>query len=147
MKMLADYLDKHKILLNVTAKNYRDMLLHMLETSAEKDKLCVVDKIMEREKIMSTAIGKGIFLPRAVLKAKSRTEVIIATNPSGLSFEDYGPARACIIVLFLFAENDDPAAVLAQTLRLLNDDTLRSDILECITPSDVIKAISEWEEE
>jgi mannitol/fructose-specific phosphotransferase system IIA component (Ntr-type) len=145
--MLADYLDKDRILLNVTAKKYRDMLLHMLETSGEQDKLCVVDNILEREKIMPTAIGKGIFLPRAVLKEKSKSEVIIATNPSGLSFEDYGPMQAYIIVLFLFSENDDSAAILAQTLRLLSDDTLRSDILESVAPIDVIKAISEWEEE
>jgi len=145
--MLADYLDKDRILLNVTAEKYRDMLVRMLETSAEQDKLCVVDNILQREKIMPTAIGKGIFLPRAVLRDKSKSEVIIATNPSGLSFEDYGPMQAYIIVLFLFSEKDDSAAILAQTLRLLSDDTLRSDILESIAPIDVIKAISEWEEE
>ena len=145
--MLSDYLDKERILLNVSATGFRDMLLRMLETSTEQDKLLVVDKILEREKIMPTALGKGIFLPRVIIKEKSRSEVIIATNPSGLSFEDYASVPAYIIMLFLFSEDEDHAGILAQSLRLLNDDTLRSDILESIAPTDVIKAIAEWEED
>ncbi|MGB7055874.1 MAG: PTS sugar transporter subunit IIA [bacterium] len=145
--MLADYIDERKVLLNVDERSYQGTLLKMLEKSAEKDGAVIVQKILEREKVMPTALGKGIFLPRVVLMEKPKSEVIIAVNSKGLAFDDYGTATASIIMLFLFSENDNYAAVLAQSLRLLTDDSLRSDLIRSKKPKDVIKAIREWEKE
>jgi mannitol/fructose-specific phosphotransferase system IIA component (Ntr-type) len=145
--MLRDYVEERKVLLNVDAKTYEGTLMKMLDKSVEKEAESIVQKILQREKIMPTALGKGIFLPRVVLKAKPKSEVIIAVNSHGLSFEDYGMVTASIIMLFLFSENDNYAALLAQSLRLLTDDSLRSDLIKCRKPKDVIKAIREWEEE
>lgn len=145
--MLADYIDERKVLLNVDERSYQGTLLKMLEKSVEKDGAVIAQKILEREKIMPTALGKGIFLPRVVLMEKPKSEVIIAVNSKGLAFDDYGTATASIIMLFLFSENDNYAAVLAQSLRLLTDDSLRSDLIRSKKPKDVIKAIREWEKE
>jgi mannitol/fructose-specific phosphotransferase system IIA component (Ntr-type) len=145
--MLADYVAENSILLNFEAQNYQQALLTMLAKSAESNDLQLVDKILEREDIMSTAIGSGIFLPRVVITDKAKTEVIIAINASGLSFEDYGTPTANIIMLFLFSGCNDYATILAQCLRMLNDESLRADILESNNAGEVIKAIREWEEE
>jgi len=145
--MLADYLNEEKIILNLEEHSYRGTLEKMLQKSGEKGPAAIVDKILEREKIMPTALGKGIFLPRVVLKEKSASEVIIAVNAKGLRFDDYGAVTANIIVLFVFSDKTDYAAVLAQSLRLLTDDTLRSDLLKSKKPKDIIKAISDWEQE
>ena len=145
--MLANHIDERKVLLDVDETSYKSMLLKMLEKSNEDDKSVIVEQILEREKLMPTALGKGIFLPRVILKEKPKTEVIIAVNSKGLCFEDYGPLTANVIMLFLCSENDDYAAILAQSLRLLTDDTLRSDLIKSKKPKDVIKAIREWEQE
>lgn len=145
--MLADHLDEAKITLNLEEQSFRGALIKMLERSVERDPVTIVDKILEREKIMPTALGKGIFLPRVVLKDKTASEIIVAINAKGLSFDDYGATTANIIVLFLFSGKTDYAAVLAQSLRLLTDDTLRSDLLKSKKPKDIIKAIREWEQE
>jgi mannitol/fructose-specific phosphotransferase system IIA component (Ntr-type) len=73
--------------------------------------------------------------------------VIMAINHKGLIFDDYGTAIANIILLFVFSEKDDYAAILAQSLRLLTDDVLRVDLLNSKKPRDVIKAVREWEKE
>lgn len=145
--MLADYLEEGNILLNFEERSYRQALLKMLSKSVERNNLQIVDEILERENIMSTAMGKGVFLPRVIVTDKSKSEVIIAVNPNGLSFEDHGTSTANIIMLFLFSKNNDYAAILAQSLRMLNDDSLRADFLESRNAGDVIKAIREWEEE
>lgn len=145
--MLADFIAENKVLLNVDEKSYRGILLRMLEKSTVDDGASVVEKVLEREKVMPTALGKGLFLPRVMLKDQSRTEVIIAVNSRGLTFEDYGAQTASIIMLFLLSEQDDYAAILAQSLRLLTDDCLRADLLKSKKPKDIIKAIREWEEE
>jgi mannitol/fructose-specific phosphotransferase system IIA component (Ntr-type) len=145
--MLADYIDERKVLLNVDETSYKGMLLLMLEKSVEKDGSVIVEQILGREKVMPTALGKGVFLPRVVLTEKPKSEVIIAVNSKGLCFEDYGAAMASVIMLFLFSVNDDYAAILAQSLRLLTDESLRSDLIKSKKPKDVIKAICEWEQE
>ncbi len=145
--MLAQYLSTGRILLNIDGHSYRDILSKMLEKSSVIDVAATVDKILEREKIMPTALGKGIFLPRVVQDSIQRTEVHIMINHGGLVFDDYGSSVANVIMLFLFSKKDNHAALLAQSLRLLNDDSLRSDLLHCRKPGDVIKAVSDWEEE
>jgi len=145
--MLSVYLDERKVLLNVEERSYRGLLKKMLERSVEQDAEPIIEMILEREKIMPTILGKGIFLPRVVLKEKNKSEVIIAISPTGITFEDYGAVPASIVMLFLFAQQDDHPAILAQSLRLLTDDSLRSDLLTSKKPKDIIKAIRKWEEE
>jgi mannitol/fructose-specific phosphotransferase system IIA component (Ntr-type) len=145
--MLSEYLKSATILLNAEANDYRELLSMMLDSSSIGDISGAVDKILEREKIMPTALGKGIFLPRVVLDNMKRTEIFIALNHSGLVFDDYGSAVANVIMLFLFSKNDDHVALLAQSLRLLNDDALRSDLLHCKKAADVISTIDDWEKE
>jgi PTS system nitrogen regulatory IIA component len=145
--MLADYLKEESILLDFEEQSYRKALLTMLAKSTQSNDLQLVDRILDREAIMSTAMGGGIFLPRVIVPGKLESEVIIAINANGLSFQDYGTSNANIIMLFLFAENNDYAAILAQSLRMLNDESLRTDILESRNPAEIIKVIREWEEE
>ena len=145
--MIAEYLDTKRISMDMEASSYREMLSQMLLTSFLPSVDAIVDRILERERIMPTALGKGIFLPRVVLQGKKRTEVFVAISHAGLVFDDYSSSVANVIMLFVFSEKDDHAALLAQGLRLLNDDVLRSDLLHCKKPAEVIKAINEWEKE
>ena len=145
--MLAEFLEPEKILLNFEEHNYHEALRKMLSRSAEKNVDQVLDRILSRDKVMPTALGKGIFLPRAIIDEKPRSEVIMAINHGGLVFEDYGALVANIITLFLFSKSDDHAAILAQSLRLLNDDGLRKTLFDCRKPDAVIKAITEWEKQ
>jgi mannitol/fructose-specific phosphotransferase system IIA component (Ntr-type) len=145
--MLAEFLNEGQIILDLDASSYRGALRVMLERSSEKDVESLIEKILEREKTMPTALGKGIFLPRVIQKDKQKTEVIMAVNHKGLSFDDYGTAIANIILLFVFSEKDNYAAILAQSLRMLTDDVLRVDLLKCKKPKDIINAVQEWEKE
>jgi len=145
--MLSNYLDDRKVLLASKERSYRELLRKMLERSTEKNVEAIQKMILERENIMPTILGKGIYLPRAVLREKNKSEVIIAISPTGLKFDDYGSVPASIIMLFLFAGRDDHPTILAQALRLLTDDNLRSELFLSEKPKDVIKAIRKWEEE
>ncbi|MBE0432504.1 PTS sugar transporter subunit IIA [candidate division WOR-3 bacterium] len=144
--MLAEYLRPDQILLNEGGQDYRDMLQKMVARSAEQDAGGIVDEILAREKIMPTALGKGIYLPRIRIDGKTGSEVIIAVNRQGLRFEEYGSKVANIIMLFIFSRDDDHAAILAQSLRLLNDDNLRATLLKCTKETEIIRAISDWEQ-
>ena len=144
--MLGEYLHKNKILLNFTADSIEKSLIKMLEVSDEKAQTAaLIQDIMDRETLMQTSLGKGIALPRCRVKNKDRTEVILALSPDGLPFRSFDQQQTRIIVLFLFSENDNAASLLAQSLRLFNDDNLRSDLVQCSTEDEVIQIIERWE--
>ncbi len=145
--MVAEFLDTEKILIDFRENTYRAALHRMVGLSAEKNVEEVLERILSREKVMPTAVGKGIFLPRAIIAEKSRSEIIMAFSHAGLVFEDYGTSVANVIMLFVFSRNDDCAAILAQSLRLLNDDSLRTALYGCKKPADVITAIADWEKQ
>lgn len=143
--MLGEYLHKDKILLNFTADTIEKSLLKMLEVSEEKANTELVQEILDRETLMPTSLGKGIALPRCHEKTKDRTEIILALSPDGLPFRSFDQKQTRIIMLFLFSEKDNAASLLAQSLRLFNDDSLRSDLMNCSTQDEVIQIIKRWE--
>ncbi|UCF70452.1 MAG: PTS sugar transporter subunit IIA [candidate division WOR-3 bacterium] len=145
--MVAEFLDTKKILIDLEESTYRAVLHKMVGLSAEKNVEQVLERILSRENVMPTAVGKGIFLPRAIIAEKSRSEIILAFSRAGLVFEDYGTSVANIIMLFVFSRNDDYVAILAQSIRLLNDDSLRTALYDCKKPEDVITAIADWEKQ
>ncbi len=145
--MLAEYLEKQRILLNVKAADFGEALKKMLTKSSEKQPSAIIDAIMKRESLMSTALGKGVALPRLVIEEKVRTEIIIAVSQESISMKNFEHLPVKIIFLYLFSAKDDYASILAQSLRLLNDDSLRADLLSSTTADEVIAAIKNWEEE
>ncbi|MGB3341949.1 MAG: PTS sugar transporter subunit IIA [bacterium] len=144
--MLAEYLNKNKILFDISAANYQQAIESLLQFS-EADTSHVIEQIMERESIMSTALGKGVALPRIVLDNQRKTEVIMGIVQKGLKFKSFDLVPIKIIILHLFAKNDDHTAILAHTLRLMNDDNLKNEIINCRNAENVIDVIKEWEEE
>ncbi len=144
--MLAEYLAKNRILFDLDVVDYKQVMEQMLHVSAVETSEAI-ERIMERETTMSTVLGNGVALPRVILENKAKTEVIMAIIPKGAKFESLDLLPIKIIILHLFSKQDDHAAILAQTLRLMNDDNLKSEIINCRTGNDVIEVIREWEED
>lgn len=144
--MVAEYLAKDRILFDLDAVDYKQAMEQMLHVS-EAGTSEAIERIMEREAIMSTALGNGVALPRVILENKAKTEVIMAIIPKGAKFGSLDLLPIKIIILHLFSKQDDHAAIMAQTLRLMNDDNLKNEIINCRTGNDVIEVIREWEED
>lgn len=144
--MVAEYLAKDRILFDLDAVDYKQAMEQMLHVS-EAETSEAIERIMEREATMSTVLGNGVALPRVILENKAKTEVIMAIIPKGAKFESLDLLPIKIIILHLFSKQDDHAAILAQTLRLMNDDNLKNEIINCRTGNDVIEVIREWEED
>ncbi len=143
--MIAQYLDPRKIFLDFEEHGYEQAMRSLIMVSNEKNVDGVLKNLQEREKIMTTAMGKGILMPRATIDGKERSEVIMAVNHSGFVLQDHSTPVVNIIMLFLLSKKDDRPTMLAQALRLLNDENLRKTIFRCKRPEDVIAAIEEWE--
>lgn len=143
--MLGQYLERKKVLLNFTADTLEKGLMKMLEMSDERDRMALVKHVLDREDLMPTSLGKGVALPRIHVRDKDRSEIILALSPAGLPFRSFDQQQTRIIALFLFSANDDAASLLAQSLRLFNDDSLRTELLKCATEEEVIATVKKWE--
>ncbi len=145
--MLAEYLEKNRILLNFEAADFKQALAKMLTVSSEKNHSQIINTIMNRESLMSTALGKGVALPRIIIEDKATTEIIAAMSPQGISLKSLDLLPVRIIFLHLFSKRDEYSAILAQSLRLLNEESLRVALLNSRTEDEVIAVIKKWEEE
>lgn len=145
--MLVKYFEKNRILLNFEAADFNQALKKMLLVSSEKKHSEIIKMIMERESLMSTVLGKGVALPRAVIENKEKTEIIIAISQKGINLKSFDLFPVKIIILYLFSKKDDYSSILAQTLQFLNDDSLRAELLNSKTGDEIIAAIKNWEEE
>jgi len=145
--MLSEYLEKDRIIHNLKAADFKQALKKMIAVSSERKSARIIDEIMERESLMSTVLGKGVALPRITPVHKEKTEIIIGVSRSGVNMKSFDLRPVKIIFLYLFSKKDDFASILAQSLRLLNEDSLRAEILNSKTAEDIIAAIKKWEEE
>lgn len=145
--MLADYLDTKKIVLDLDAQDLRQALVKMLSISDEQKHDALLDDMMTRESLMSTVLGKGVAVPRIVIEGKKKTEVIIGLSKKGIDMKSFDRVPVRIVMLHLLASSDDYASILAQSLRLLNDESLRNDLLTCKNQEEIITTMRQWEEE
>ncbi len=144
--MLTEYLEPQRMLLNLKAPNYQDALEKMLTLSERENHTQIINSIMDRETLMTTALGKGIALPRVILQDDINTEIIIAISAEGINLDSFDHLPVRIIFLHLFSEKDNYPSLLAQSLRLLNDDNLRLELLKTKTAEKVVDSIKIWEQ-
>lgn len=130
----------------LSVKDYHKALQIMLERSSVSGKAHLLENILKREKLMITSPGKGIALPRVSAEDLTAPEVIIGISHAGLSHAGLDGLPIHIIFLHVFPSSDSGAAVLGQSLRILNDDNLRQDLLKAATAAEIIDLIRRWEE-
>jgi mannitol/fructose-specific phosphotransferase system IIA component (Ntr-type) len=119
-------------------------LLDILETNGKlSNRAAVLKDLMDREKIMSTAIPNGIAIPRAKTTAVQELTAALGIKKSGVDFDSALDDKTHIIILALAPP--DKAKPLYKFLfaitAALNDDTLRSKLLAAKTPDEIISIL------
>ena len=145
--MLTDHIEQHKILLNLEANDFKETLHKMVAVSERKNGPQLVDQILKREELMPTILGKGIALPRAILDDAVKTEIIVAVSPQGINAPSFDHLPVRIVILFLFSKRDKYASILAQGMKLVNDENVRADLLQAKNEDRVTEIVRLWETE
>lgn len=148
--MILECIDEEKILLAPKEPDYRRLIERMLKNSAlidAADKGPVCERILERDQRMPTALGKGIAVPRYISDRIGRNEIIVAVDPAGLPVISSGQKPVKILFLLLLSANTAYADVLAQCLRLLNDDAVKEELLQAKDAPAIFRIIQRWEQD
>jgi PTS system nitrogen regulatory IIA component len=109
----------------------------------------LLDKLMKREELGSTAVGRGVAVPHCRAKGLGSPAVLLGLSRRGVAFEaaDGKPAH---VFFLLVSPEENPAtglrllaaiAALTRTSR-----TLASRLLKALSPADVLRTLKEEED-
>lgn len=107
----------------------------------------VREAVFERERVMSTGVGKMLGLPHAKTAAARDTVAAFATTDEPIDFGAIDDAPVRLLFLLVGPESDKSRhiKILGRISRLVSRDTIREQLLHVGSPEDVIAILKEGE--
>jgi fructose-specific phosphotransferase system IIA component len=104
--------------------------------------------VFEREKIMSTGVGKGLAIPHAKTKAVTENLAAFALLEEPLDFDsiDGDPVRLVFLLVGPESNNSQHIKLLSRISRLMNSGSFRETILNCTSKDGILNAFQDEEE-
>lgn len=146
---IRDILGKESIVVNLQVSNKDELLDKMLELAAKSGKVINLEAakadVLERERVLSTGVGKGIAMPHAKTNAIKETTSSLATLKPPLDYDSLDGNPVDIVFLLLGKENDvgNHLRLLSKISRYLNQESFRSRLKECSDTDEAIELFSE----
>lgn len=148
---ITNILHEDAILVNMPGSNKDEIINAIVDLAGKSDKIKDLDKvrqaIFDREKIMSTGVGKGFAIPHGKCEAITDVVAAFATTEESIDYEslDNEPVR----LVFLLIGKDKLVAshikYLSRISRLMNKDDFRAKLLQATSPKEVFSIFEEEE--
>lgn len=152
--LVMDFLSKKAIVTDIKSTKKEDVIKELVDSlidSGEIEKRCrnkLIDALMSRESLGSTAIGQGIAIPHAKSDCVTKLLAAFGLSKKGVDFDSLDGELAYIF--FLLVAPQDSAGphlkALARISRLLKDKYFRDTLRSCQDDKSVIKIISQEDE-
>jgi fructose-specific phosphotransferase system IIA component len=151
---IMDFLSKKAIITDIKSAKKVDVIRELVDAlvdAGEIEKKCrnkLIDALMNRESLGSTAIGQGIAIPHAKSDCVDKLLAAFGLSKKGVDFDSLDGELAYIFFL-LIAPQDSAGPhlkALARISRLLKDKYFRDTLRACEDEKAVIKIITEEDE-
>ena len=105
----------------------------------------VLQVLLEREKISTTAIGEGVAIPHGKLAGVDHVLGVFARSPAGVDFASLDGGLTYLFFALIAQENAaaDHLKALARISRLLKDSAFRRRLMEGGTREEIFRIIAE----
>ncbi len=149
--MIERLLRADAINLEMAASSKEDAIVELVNlavsTHPKLNRETLVKSATDREKRMSTGVGKGVAVPRCLSKDTKKTLCCLGVKRDGIDFEalDGLPVRIFFMVVAPEKSDENYVRILSRLYRLLNQETLRSGILKAKNPKEALSLITEEE--
>jgi PTS system nitrogen regulatory IIA component len=149
---ITDFLDVSKVLPNLKGRDKQTVLKEMAEWMASRDHSMdarkLLEVLLEREKISSTAIGEGVAIPHGKMAGVERVCGVFARSREGVDFDSLDGGPTHLFFLLIAPENSaaDHLKALARISRLLKDAAFRARLMAGKTGEEIFNAIREEDE-
>lgn len=109
------------------------------------DKQKVLEVLLAREKISTTAIGEGVAIPHGKLPGVERVLGVFARSAEGVDFAslDGGPTHLFFVLIAPENAAADHLKALARISRLLKDEAIRRRLLKGRGSQEIFQIIAE----
>ncbi len=125
----------------------QEMVASLIDAGAidKKNKNKIIDILIARESLGSTAIGQGIAIPHGKSESVDKLVATLAVSKKGVNFDSLDGEPAFIFFLLIApADSAGPhLKALARVSRLLKDKFFRDSLKNTKSPKDIIELISQ----
>jgi fructose-specific phosphotransferase system IIA component len=145
---ITDYITLDMISLDLKAKNKKDALLELSQLLGVSDSIEdyeVIEKaLIEREKLGSTGIGKGVAIPHAKTDFAKKLTIAFGRSNEGVNFESLDGEDVNLFFVFASPLSDSSIylKILARISRLIRDEKFRKKLLLAPSSQEIIDIIN-----
>lgn len=132
---LASYFRESLCIFDLKATNKRDALAEMVETVCAdreiRDRGLILEMLLNRESLGSTAIGKGVAFPHGRTLAVRDLFIVFARSTPGIDFDsiDRKPTHVFFLIIAPPQDKDNVyLQVLGRVVDLIKDDASRERV-------------------
>ncbi|OQX55725.1 MAG: hypothetical protein B5M53_03950 [Candidatus Cloacimonas sp. 4484_209] len=149
VETLKKYLKKENINLTLEGKTREEAYTELLSLSIKNkeipDKNFILDKIIERDELSDSYMGKGVVMVRIHLDTLKNILLLIGIKKDGIYEDvfDREKIKIFIIIITPDSKQEEYINLVSKLSNLLNQGSIRDDILEAETPENVIKTLLE----
>ena len=149
---ITDYMSEDLISLNLKSKNKEDILMELagligVSSYIDNTGNAIYKALIEREKLGSTGIGKGVAIPHAKTDAAERLTIAFGISNEKIDFKALDNENVNLFFVFASPIKDSQVylKVLARISRLIREESFRNELLACKTPKEVLECINNKE--
>lgn len=145
---ITDFLNTETIIPTLASRDKNAALEEMagwLASCHRLDKKKVLEVLLERERISTTAIGEGVAIPHGKLAGVERVLGVFARSAEGVDFASLDGAPTHLFFVLIAPENAaaDHLKALARISRLLKDEVFRRRLMAGRSSPELYAIISE----
>ncbi len=151
---IMEFLSKKAIVTDIKSSKKEDVIKELVDSLIEagdiekRSRNKLIEALMNREALGSTAIGQGIAIPHAKSDSVSKLVAAFGLSNKGVDFDSLDGEPAYIF--FLLVAPQDSAGphlkALARISRLLKDKYFRDTLRSCEDDKAIIKVITQEDE-
>lgn len=149
---ITDFMSDDLICLDLKANNKEEALRELSEIlgrsgNIKESKKCY-DALVEREKLGSTGIGKGVAIPHAKTEYAENLTIAFGISRNGVAFDALDDEKVNIFFIFASPLKDSKTylKILARISRLIRDENFRGRLLSAETKDEIVRYINEEEQ-
>lgn len=141
---ISDFLNSSNVFPSLKATSKEDAIRFLAESIAsrhpEADLKNMVHAVMERERVMSTGVGKGLAIPHGKVNGLESSQMAYARLETPIEYGsiDQAPVSQLFLVVGPESQSGTHIRLLSRISRLMNNDAFRIELLECATTDEIL---------
>jgi PTS system mannitol-specific IIA component len=145
--MAQNIISADKIMLNASVENKREAIRLAGKLLVEKGHVTAeyIEKMLEREEMLTTYLGNGVAIPHGTNDSKQwikSTGISIVQVPSGV---DFGDGNIAYVIIGIAGKGDEHLEILSKLAEVCMEEENVKAMVEAATPEQMIEILEKGE--